>query len=867
MSAEPSAPTIPWWQISLKETLRDLCTTKEGLTSAQAQLRLQQYGANRIEGAHRRSWLSAILQCLRNPLVLLLLVAGGVSALTGEAVSAGIVATMVLLSVVLDYLQEHRAEDAAERLAKSVAIRAQVVRDGITCERNVEELVPGDVVHLSAGSLIPADGLVLTSKHLFVQQAALTGEPYPAEKRSEAAVVGDGSDGNGADASLSDALGRATNALFMGSSVLSGTATMLLCKTGRATELGRVARAVSSARPMTAFDNGIHQFGYLIMRVTLLLVLFVLLVNGIAHRPWLESFLFSIALAVGLTPELLPMIVTVTLSRGAIRLAKDKVIVKRLAAIQNLGAMDVLCIDKTGTLTEAKITLARHVNVLNEDDEHVLELAYLNSHFETRVRTSLEEAILAHDTINVDDWHKLDEVPFDFERRRLSVLIEKRNDRWLIVKGAPEDVLAHCNRVQVSGAISAWTAESRAAAEATLQLLSADGFRVLGVASKQVATDVESASIADEDQLVFAGFAVFLDPPKTDAGLAISKLSAKHVNVKILTGDSELVTQHVCKAIGIPVKGILLGSEIAALDDSALALHVERVNLFCRVNPIQKNRIVQALQSYGHVVGFMGDGINDAPALHSADVSITVDTAVDVAKAASDLIMMRHDLSMLDCGVREGRRTFGNIRKYIMMGTSSNFGNMFSMAGATLFLPFLPMMPTQILLNNFLYDLSQSALPFDEVDAKDLAAPQHWDTRVLRNFMLIMGPVSSLFDFATFYLLLNMFQANQPLFQTGWFIESLATQTLVILIIRTRGSPWASRPHPGLWIALVGVLAVAVALPFTPIGSIFGFVMLPPAYFIVLAILVVIYLLLAQLVKTVFFRSKLSRPARRKVTR
>ncbi len=839
-----------WWRRSLDEILRDLGASREGLTSAQAQNGLQRHGPNRLDRSRRASRLIEILRRLKNPLVLLLLVAAGVSVLSGEAASAVIIAVMVLLSVVLDYVQEHRAEDAAERLAQSVALRARVLRDGAVLELDVEKLVPGDIVQLSAGSLIPADGLVLTANDLFVQQAALTGEPYPVEKRPDHVPE-------------SDALDKAGNALFMGSSVLSGAATMLICRTGRNTELGGIAQTVSAVRPASAFEAGIQQFSLLILRVTFVLMLFVLLVNGLAHRPWLESFLFSIALAVGLTPELLPMIVTVTLSRGALRLAKHQVIVKRLSAVQNLGAMNVLCIDKTGTLTEAKISLARHINIYGEENEGVLELAYLNSHFETGVRTPLEEAILSHDSISVDQWRKLDEVPFDFERRRLSVLLEKDDDRRLIVKGAPEDVLTHCDRFEGASGPTLWTAQARDNAGATLNRLSTAGFRVLGVAYKTVAATVGHACLDDEAQLVFAGFAAFLDPPKPDAGKALSLLAAKHVHVKILTGDSELVTQHVCAAIGMPVTGVLMGSEIARLDDRALALRAEKANLICRVSPIQKNRVIQALRSRGHVVGFMGDGINDAPALHSADVSVTVDTAVDVAKAASDLIMLRHDLSMLDNGIAEGRRTFGNIRKYIMMGTSSNFGNMFSMAGASLFLPFLPMLPTQILLNNILYDLSESVLPLDEVDASELTSPQRWDTHVLRNFMLVIGPVSSLFDFATFYLLLTVLKADQALFQTGWFIESLATQTLVIFVIRTRGNPFASRPHPALWISSFFVLTCAVALPYTPIATVLGFVPLPPLYFAVLGLLVVVYLVLAQVIKTAFYRSRLSKTSGR----
>lgn len=842
--SEPECTAGAWWRLTSIQD--ELHSSPAGLSSTEAQQRLRRYGPNRLSGPAHKHPFFEILDRLRNPLLLLLLIAGAISAVVGDATSAGIIALMVVLSVTFDYVQEHKAELAADRLRKSVALKATVRRDGVDQEIAVEDLVPGDVASLSAGSLVPGDGLVLSAADLFIQQAALTGESFPVEKH--ASVIPD-----------DDALDCATNAVFMGSSVISGMASVLIVKTGESTQLGIVGGAISQNRPPTAFDNGIRHFGYLILRVTFLLVLFVLLVNGLAHRPWLESFLFSLALAVGLTPELLPMVVTVTLSRGALRLAKHGVIVKRLSAMQNLGAMDILCTDKTGTLTEAKISLSCHVDIGNQDNSHVLELAYLNSSFETGVHTPLEDAILAHESVDISAWTKIDEVPFDFERRRLSVLLQRTDEHFLIVKGAPEDVLVHCDCYEgVDGEAIPWTDPSRSLAQQTLTKLSMEGYRVLGIAWKRVPIDVSHVTLTDENNLVFAGYAAFLDPPKKDAGEAIANLSRKGIAVKILTGDSELVAQHVCTTLGIPVTGILMGHQIAKLDDHALSLQAEAANLFCRINPIQKNRLILALRSRGHVVGFMGDGINDAPALHSADVSISVDTAVDVAKASADLIMLKHDLSMLEDGVNEGRRTFANIRKYIMMGTSSNFGNMFSMAGATLFLPFLPMLPTQVLLNNILYDLSETVLPLDEVDEVETAKPQHWDIKLLRNFMLVLGPVSSLFDFATFYLLLTFLKADEGLFQTGWFIESLATQILVIFIIRTRGNPFHSHPHPALWIAAISILFVAAIIPFSPLAGFFGFVPLPWPYFLALSLLVLMYLALAQMVKVRFYRSSLA---------
>lgn len=845
-SATPQSelPGGAWWRLT--STRDELHSSSAGLTNAEAQRRLRIYGPNRLKVPVHRNPFFEILGRLRNPLVLLLLVAGAVSAVVGDATSAGIIGLMVILSIAFDYLQEHRAEMAAEKLRKSVALRVTVRRDGIDQEIAAENLVPGDVIGLSAGSLVPADGLVLSATDLFIQQAALTGESFPAEKHADA--IPD-----------EDALDCAINAVFMGSSVLSGIGSVLIVKTGGDTQLGMVGGVISQDHPPTAFDEGIRRFGYLILRITLALVLFVLLANGLANRQWLESFLFSLALAVGLTPELLPMVVTVTLSRGALRLAQHGVIVKRLSAMQNLGAMDTLCTDKTGTLTEAKISLACHVDITGQDNDHVLELAYLNSSFEAGVHTPLEDAILAHEPIDTDGWRKLDEVPFDFERRRLSVLLRHSDENFLIVKGAPEEMLAHCDWYEgTDGQKIPWSDESHALARQTLDELSKGGYRVLGVAWKKMPVDAVDATFADENDLTFVGYAAFLDPPKKDAGEAIRNLSSKGVAVKILTGDSELVAQHVCDALGVSVTGMLMGSQIAKLDDHALLLQAESANLFCRVSPIQKNRLILALKKRGHVVGYMADGINDAPALHSADVSISVDTAVDVAKASADLIMLEHDLSMLEIGVNEGRRTFANIRKYIMMGTSSNFGNMFSMAGAALFLPFLPMLPTQVLLNNILYDLSETVIPLDEVDGLETGAPQHWDIKLLRNFMIVLGPVSSLFDFATFYLLLTVLKADESLFQTGWFIESLATQILVIFVIRTRGNPFLSRPHPALWVAAISILLMAAAIPFSPIAGLFGFTALPLRYFLALALLVFVYLTVAQVAKTWFYRSSLA---------
>ena len=834
---------FPFWQLPVATLLERLNSSSGGLNHAEAAARLAQFGPNLIHVEKKQALLLQFLAKFLNPLVIILLIASALSAFTGDAASFFIIGTIVVISVTLDFVQEYRAGRAAEGLRRSVALRGQVLRDGKTIEIPLEEMVPGDVTFLAAGDLVPCDGRVLEAKDFFVNEALLTGEPFPVEKAP------------GESPGEADIL-AARNVVLLGTSVISGTAKVLMCRTGQKTELGEISDTLVAKPPLTAFALGTRRFGLLIMRMTLLLVLFVLLVNAFFHRPWLESFLFAIALAVGLTPELLPMVVSVTLSRGAMRMAASKVIVKRLAAIQDLGSMDILCTDKTGTLTEARIHLERHIDPRGRDSERVLELAYCNSFFETGLKSPLDDAILEHREIDASGWHKIDEVPFDFERRRVSVLLDNGSNRLIIVKGAPEDILRFSVSYEADGAtaLSPLNKEARAAIDAQYEELSKKGFRVLGIATRQVGMDHAHAVVGDEAELVFAGFAAFLDPPKESAKAALAGLAADRVAVKIVTGDSELVTQYVCAKLDLPITGVLTGAEIQRMDDQALRARVEQVNLFCRVSPNQKNRVILALKGRGHVVGYLGDGINDAPSLHSADVGISVDSAVDVAKAAADMILLEHDLGVLHAGVLEGRRTFGNIMKYIMMGTSSNFGNMFSMAGASLFLPFLPMLPVQILLNNLLYDVSELPIPLDRVDDDYLSHPRHWDMNFIRNFMLTIGPVSSLFDFLTFYLMLTVFHAGEALFHTGWFIESMATQVLVIFIIRTRGNPFKSRPNPWLIVFALTVVAMAVLLPFTPVGIDLGFVAPPAFFFLLLTVILIAYLGAVEGVKRWFFR-------------
>jgi len=761
-------------------------------------------------------------------------VASGVSA-------AVIVALMLVLSVALNFTQAYRSQKAAERLRAQVGQTASVLRDGAPRELPVHEVVPGDVIRLSAGDLVPADARLLSAKDLFLNEAALTGESLPREKHAVPEAV------------AADSLGEATTAVFRGTSVVSGLGTAVVMRTGASTEFGRVAAMLAARPPETEFERGARRFGFLILEVVIFLVLFVFLVNALLRRDPLESFLFSVALAVGLTPELLPMIVSVTLASGAVRMARKKVIVKRLAAIENFGSMDILCSDKTGTLTLGEITVDRHVNLRGENDEAVIRLAALNSVYQTGLKSPMDEAILRHEHPAVTRYARLDEIPFDFQRRRVSVVVEDGAERLLIVKGAPESVLPACAQMELDGAAKPLDSRGRVAADELFRRLSADGYRALAVAYRPVEHQA-AYTVADEHDLVFVGFAAFLDPPHEGVAETLATLRGDGVEVKIITGDNELVTQRICAEVGLDAGVVVLGDEVERMSDPALAAVAERTRVFARVSPIQKNRIVRALHARGHVVGCLGDGINDAPAIRSADVGISVQNAVDVAKDAADIILLEKRLAVLHDGVVEGRRSFGNIMKYVLMGTSSNFGNMLSMAAASLFLSFLPMLPLQILLNNFLYDISQVTIPSDRVDSTYMLKPKRWNVAFIRRYMLLIGPLSSLYDFVTFAVMLGVFHAHPPLFRTGWFVESLATQTLVIFVIRTAGRPWASRPSRALGWGVGACVAAGALLPFTPLAPWLGFTPLPPLFFAFLLATVVTYLGLVEIVKRWFYR-------------
>lgn len=831
-----------FWQDSLERLMTTLETNANGLSHAQVMHKRQVFGHNVISKSKKKHLVLLFLSKFKNPLVLMLLAAAALSSFLGDKSSFFIITTIVLLSVILDFFQEHKASDAAEKLRRSVADRTRVIRDDIEREILVSDLVPGDVVLLSAGDLVPADGRLLFQDNLYVNQSILTGESFPVEK--EVRDLGE-------DAKD---LEKATNAVFMGTSVLTGQAKMLVCVTGEQTLFGHIALSLAEKKPQTPFELGTKNFGFLLMRLTFLLVLFVIIINFFFFKPWLDTVLFALALAVGMTPEFLPMVISVTLTRGALRLSRRKVIVKRLSAIHDLGSIDILCTDKTGTLTQAKIELAQHLGCQGQNCPTVFRLAYLNSFFETGIKSPLDQAILSHTEIDLTGWSKIDEIPYDFERRRVSVLVEKEGARLLCVKGAPEDVLALSTHYESEEGTALLTAEKRLALQEMYKRHSRQGLRLLGVASAKVSHTQEKALKTDESDLVFAGFALFYDPVKEGVDITVRNLTHAKVSLKILTGDNDDVTLHLCQNLEIPVTGVLLGSQMNEMSDEAFFAQVTHCNLFCRVTPAQKKRVIDALRELGHVVGYMGDGINDAPSLQHADVGISVDNAADVAKEAADLILLRQDLGAVYDGILEGRKTFANIMKYIRMVTSSNFGNMISMAGATLFLPFLPMLPVQILLNNLMYDLSEIAIPLDNVDRDFLEKPRRWNLAAVVRFMLVMGPLSSLFDVITFVIMTKVFNASVPLFQTAWFVESLTTQILIIFVIRTRRPFCQSRPNRTLTLLSLGLVITGALIPFTPFGSYFGFVPLPLSFYGVLGGIVLVYLFLAERAKMIFYR-------------
>lgn len=841
---------------SAADALRRMESRSAGLTSSEAAARLLAVGPNEVAHEARLTIFGEIVSRSLNPLNVLLLSLAATSYLLGDKRAAIVIAIMVILSVTLGFIQEHRSTKAAESLRKMVQNKATVRRQGGSAAQEhtdipISQIVPGDIVFLSAGDMLPADIRLITANDIFVNQSALTGEAIPLEKNAEP------------HDRQADSPFDLPNICFMGSAVVSGVATGVVVLTGSRTAFGRVADTIAEQRVLTSFDKGVSRFTWLMFGLIAVMVPLVLVINGLSKGNWFEALLFAVAVAVGLTPEMLPMIVTVNLAKGASTMSKKKVIVKRLNAIQNFGAMDVLCTDKTGTLTQDQIILKRHLDLRGEESERVLEYAYLNSFHQSGLKNLLDVAVLAHvelhERLKADEhFRKIDEIPFDFERRRMSVVLEKGGKTHLLIcKGAVEEIFAICTKLAIGNKTIALDKKHFAHAKAMTDALNGDGFRVVAIAYKEVAKGQKVYKVADESKLTLLGFIAFLDPPKETAAAAIATLKERGVQVKILTGDNDIVSRKICHDVGLPVDHIVLGHEMDGLTPEALANLAETATVFAKVSPAQKAAVINALQRKDHVVGFMGDGINDGPALKAADVGISVDSGVDIAKESADIILLEKSLAVLGDGVIEGRKVFGNITKYIKMGASSAFGNMFSVIGASIFLPFLPMAPIQVLTNNLLYDFSQTTIPTDNVDEEYLVKPRRWDIGNIAKFVLMIGPISSVFDYVTFAMMLVLFAAwDKPeLFQTGWFVESLLTQTLIIHIIRTAKIPFLqSQASAALIATSVSIAAIGIILPFTFIGAQLGFVPLPPGYWLPLLGIILTYAVLTHLMKSWFSR-------------
>jgi Mg2+-importing ATPase len=815
-----------------------------GLTDPEAEARLRSYGYNECLSARRTNHLGAFLRLLLDPLVLVLLLAAAVSGFLGEKLNATIISVIVLLGATINFVQSGRSAIAIESLRAQVQPAVEVLRQNEWRQIPHRLLAPGDIVRLSAGDLVPADCVLLMAEHLHVLQSALTGESFPAEKeaageREPARDLEKREPANDLDKPWM---------IFLGSSVISGSGIARVCATGPKTVFGDIAARLATRPPETEFERGIRDFGSFIMRTVFFLVLSLLVVRIAMRRDAFQSLIFAVSLAVGLTPEFLPMIASVTLATGAVRMSRRKVIVRHLAAIQNLGSMDVLCSDKTGTLTEGVMKLERVVDPMGAQSDRALFWAGLNSRFDAGIRSPLDVAILARAPEDSEPCGKVDEIPFDFERRLVSVVLNRGGSRLMVTKGAPEPLLDRCGSYEIGGRVLLFDAETRDNCRREFQNLSSQGFRVLGAAWGTL-PDAESYGAKDESDLCFAGFLGFVDPVLEDAAEMVQALRRDGVRFKVITGDNELVTRYICDQVGLSETPVVCGAELDSMTDPALGHIVETTDVFARVSPAQKNRIILALKRRGHVVGYIGDGVNDAPSLHAADVGISVPGAADVAREAAEIILTERGLDVLHAGILEGRRAFGNVMKYILMGTSSNFGNVLSMAAASVMLPFLPMLPTQILLNNFLYDAAQISIPTDRVDASWVTQPRRWRVGAIRRFMLWVGPVSSLFDFLTFYVLLHFLHAGESLFQSGWFVESLATQTLVLLVIRTAGSPFRSRPSKALMTTTVAVVVIGFLIPFSPAAELFGFTRLPMMYFAFLIPVTAAYLAAVSIVR------------------
>ncbi len=833
--------------VPVREALNTLESSLRGLRAEEAEQRLDAFGPNELTHLQPLGFWGDLLRHFKNPLVLQLLIIALVSAGIGEFVPAAVVGIMLLLSVGLSFILDRRSSQAVENLGKRVQSRTYVLRDGAELEVRNSEIVPGDIVLLQAGSIIPADLRLITAKDFFVSESALTGESMPVEK--SAALPGKQN---------VPAL-ELPNACFFGTSVNSGAARGLVVNTGASTLFGAIAERLAGKHEETDFDRGLRSFTWLMIRFMLVMVAVVFFIVGTTKGDWVQALLFGLSVAVGLTPEMLPMIVTVNLAKGALTMAKRKVIVKRLPSIQNFGAIDILCTDKTGTLTQDRVVLERHVDTLGRPSDEVLNYAYLNSYFQTGLRNLIDRAVLEHSDLDTRLCRLVDELPFDFQRRRMSVVVSYEDEHVLICKGAVEEIYACCNRYQFEGEIYPLVDMIRGVLFEEVEALNRDGFRVLGIAYREFPNEKTVFSIEDESELVLLGYIAFFDPPRTETAEALERLAGAGVMVKVLTGDNGLVTEKICRDVGLEVEQMVTGSDLAHLPSDQFLRAVLDANVFVKLSPAQKEEIVEALRREGHVVGFLGDGINDAPALKAADVGISVDSAVDVAKEAADIVLLEKSLLVLEEGIMEGRRVFANIIKYIRMGASSNFGNMFSVVGASYLLPFLPMQPVQILVNNLLYDFSQTGIPTDTVDDELIAKPLKWNIGNIKRFMIFIGPISSIFDYAVFGLMWFVFHwgpvFDPKLFQTGWFVESLLTQTLIVHIIRTKRIPFfGSRASLHLTVTTLIIMAVGAWLPYSPFASKLGMMPLPAVYWAWIALFLMSYAVLTHGVKTWFFK-------------
>ena len=830
----------PFWSISVKELLGGLHSTINGLTSSDAKNRLSTYGANRLKPQKRSGAFSLLAAQFKSPIILILIFATGLSLFLHNLVDASIILAIVIISGLLGFWQEFGASNAIEKLLAIVQIKAAVFRDGKKGEIHIEEVVPGDIVSLSAGDIVPGDCLLLESKDLFVDEAMLTGETFPVEKAVSVLAP-------------DTPLAKRTNVAWMGTHIVSGSAKGLVTLTGKNTEFGKVSERLKLKPPETEFEHGIRRFGYFLGEVTLVLVVIIFAINVYLQRPVLESFLFSLALAVGLTPQLLPAIISINLAHGAKKMALKKVIVKRLASIENFGSMNIICSDKTGTLTEGSVKVESAMDVNGDVSEKVFLFAYLNAFYETGFTNPIDVAILDYRKIDLSEYRKQDEIPYDFLRKRLSISVIQNNVHLMVTKGALTNILEVCSSVETNDGKKVDISTMKEKIQKRFEEFSNNGFRTLGIAYKNMPAN-SLINKSDEKDMIFLGFLTLFDPPKANILDTITSLKNLGVSLKIITGDNHLVAASISKKIGLSDNKIITGTELRQMSDSALLRYVGTVDVFAEIEPNQKERIIIAMRKAGNVVGYMGDGINDASALHTADVGISVDTAADVAKDAADIVLLEKDLGVLVEGVREGRTTFANTLKYVFMATSANFGNMFSMAGISLFIPFLPLLPKQILLTNLMTDFTEMTIATDSVDEEMIDYPRRWDIKAIRKFMITFGLVSSVFDYITFGLLLLVLHANEGQFRTGWFLESVISASMIVLVIRSRKPFFRSKPGKYLQIATFSIAFITLILPFTPLGNVFGFSPLTLTTYLLLLAIVIVYIVSAEITKRIFYK-------------